>query len=226
HRLRQAGAGPAPAAHRRAARVLLRGGRHLRLPGRARPDPNHPPGGDERRPAARGLRQDGQLQRHRRPPHRGELARALAGNGGKKAGEGGPTREDFGRPSGSATVRGVAQNGIAAKSSWALGAIAGLGMVWGCASTEFFNEGPGQPTDRASGEVPPGSIGACKLPLAKRPPIVNEKLWEDVRICTSRTPESYIRLGYGAGFGGAATDADADKNMERYFTALRDGQKE
>lgn len=129
-------------------------------------------------------------------------------------------------PVGSATVRFVAQNGIFAGASWLTAALASLGVVWGCASTEFFNEGPGQLSDRASGEVPAGSIGVCKQPLSRRPPIVNEKLWDDAKICAARTPARYLRLGYGKGFGGASTDAEADKNMERLLNALRDGQKE
>lgn len=120
----------------------------------------------------------------------------------------------------------MAQNGIAAKIATLTGAVAGLSIVWGCATTEYPVEGPGQPTDRASGEVPPGSLGVCKLPLAKRPPIVNEKLWDDARICTPRTPERFIRLGYGAGIAGAATDEEAQKNMEKYLQTLRDGRKE
>lgn len=120
----------------------------------------------------------------------------------------------------------MAQNGLAAKIAWLTGAASGLCIFWGCATTEYPVEGPGQPTDRASGQVPEGAIGVCKLPLAKRPPIVNEKLWEDARICTPRTPDRFFRLGYGAGIAGASTDEEAEKNMQRYLQALREGQKE
>ncbi len=127
----------------------------------------------------------------------------------------------------SATVRDVAQkNGIAAKGLAIVGAVIGASLVWGCASTQFYNEGPGSPSDRASGVVPDGSIGVCRVPNSKRPPIVNEKLWEDSRPCSAQTPERFIRLGYGPGLAGAVTDADADKNMERLLNVLREGQKE
>jgi hypothetical protein len=120
----------------------------------------------------------------------------------------------------------VAQNGTLANGFWLAFAVASLGAALGCASTEYINEGPGQPTDRAQGEVPAGTLAVCKQPLAKRPPLVNEKLWEDAKSCTARTPPSTIRLGYGKGLGGATTDADADQNMERLLNALREGQKE
>lgn len=83
-------------------------------------------------------------------------------------------------------------------------ALAALAFV-GCASTEFFNEGPGQPTDRASGQVPAGSIGVCKLPKSSKPPIVNPALWEHAAECNGKTPREFIRLGYD----GAAPNADA-----------------
>jgi hypothetical protein len=120
----------------------------------------------------------------------------------------------------------VARNGTLANGFGLAFAVAGLGVVWGCASTEYINEGPGQPTDRAQGEVPAGVIAVCKQPLAKRPPLVNEKLWEDARICTARTPASTIRLGYGKGLSGAATDVEAEQNMQRLLNALREGQTE
>jgi len=54
--------------------------------------------------------------------------------------------------------------------------------------------------------------------------MVNEKLWEDARVCTPRTPGRYIRLGYGGeNTANASTD---DAAMQRYFDALREGQKE
>jgi hypothetical protein len=96
-------------------------------------------------------------------------------------------------------------------------------LASGCASTEFFNEGPGQPSERASGTVPAGALGVCKKDGTKRPPIVNDKLWQNAQPCTSRTPDSYIRLGYG----GAEGEADQqDKQIERIVLGLREGQKE
>lgn len=127
----------------------------------------------------------------------------------------------------SATVRDVAQ-----KNSWAASGLAIVGagicasVVWGCSYTQFYYEGPGSPSDRASGVVPDGSLGVCRIPSSKRPPIVNEKLWEDSRPCSAQTPDRFIRIGYGPGLAGAVTDADADKNMERLLNVLREGQKE
>jgi hypothetical protein len=120
----------------------------------------------------------------------------------------------------------VARKNIAAKGLAVAFAVVYGGLVGGCAYTEFYYEGPGQPSDRASGSVPEGAIGVCRVPNSKRPPIVSDKLWEDTRICTTKTPERFIRLGYGPGLAGAATEADADKNMERLLAVLREGQKE
>lgn len=136
---------------------------------------------------------------------------------------------------GSATVLDVAHYGFSAKHPkplWAAAAglglgLAGLGGGTGCVSkTEFPYEGPGHLSDRASGQVPEGSIGVCKLPVSKRPPIVDEKLWEDTRPCTAKTSPRTIRLGYGAGIAGAETDEEADKNVERLLAALRDSKKD
>ena len=96
----------------------------------------------------------------------------------------------------------------------------------GCAATEFYPEGPGQPSDRASGQVPDGALGACKVPSLRRPPIVSEQLWNDAQPCTAKTPERFVRLGYGAGHAGAATDKDADATMDRLLAVLRDGRNE
>lgn len=109
----------------------------------------------------------------------------------------------------------------------AAGAVLGLGLVWtivpACASTEFFNEGPGQPSDRATGTVPPGSIGVCKRSGTRRPPLVSERLWEDARPCTGRTPASFIRLGYGhsSDGGDVETDAQMAKTMQIVAEAAR-----
>lgn len=110
----------------------------------------------------------------------------------------------------------------------AAAAVLGLGMAWAtmpaCASTEFFNEGPGQPSDRATGAVPAGSIGVCKRPGTKRPPIVSERLWEDARPCSGRTPATFIRLGYGRPIEGGDPEADAqmDKTLKILGDAARD----
>jgi hypothetical protein len=91
-----------------------------------------------------------------------------------------------------------------------------------CASTEFFPEGSGQPTDRASGAVPAGALGACKRPGTKRPAVVSAKLWEDVKACTPTTPAGYVRLGYGRA---TPNDDKADEQVEKILQAVRDAQK-
>lgn len=105
------------------------------------------------------------------------------------------------------------------------GCLLALAPAAGCGSSiEYVNEGPGQPSDRASGALPPGAVGVCKEPFTKRPPIVSPQLWEHARLCTSRTPASYIRLGY-AKDGSAGQDPEAEQLVERALTALREGQK-
>jgi hypothetical protein len=103
----------------------------------------------------------------------------------------------------------------------------GAGAVLGCASTEFVPEGPGQPPDKSKGTVPAGSVGVCKRPQSKKPPIVNAALWEHANVCTSRTPDSWIRLGYSreSAQGGMQLpgDPEAEKMMDRLLTALGEG---
>jgi hypothetical protein len=127
----------------------------------------------------------------------------------------------------SATVVDVARYGIFVTFAGAIlaaaCAVGSFTLASGCASTEFFNEGPGQPSDRASGTVPAGDLGVCKKDGTKRPPIVNDKLWQSAPPCTSRTPDSYIRLGYG---GTDGQPDDDDKQVERILQGLREGQKE
>lgn len=91
----------------------------------------------------------------------------------------------------------------------------------GCASTEFHNEGPGQPQDRASGAVPIGMVGVCKRPFTRRPPIVNPTLWEHAKVCRSDTPRSYVRIGFGH-----ETNVEAQRKIDRMMEALRAGPKE
>jgi hypothetical protein len=97
-------------------------------------------------------------------------------------------------------------------------------MASGCATTEYPVEGPGQASDRASGNVPYGSLGVCKRPFTKRPPLVSEKLWDNARTCTARTPREHIRLGYGR-TNAVDGDAESDKRMERVMAALRETPK-
>lgn len=102
----------------------------------------------------------------------------------------------------------------------------GASAILGCATTEFFPEGPGQPPDRSKGTVPAGSVGVCRRPQSRKPPIVNPALWEHTPVCTPRTPDAYIRIGYGREANPGAmqgTDAEADKQMERLLTTLSEG---
>lgn len=102
--------------------------------------------------------------------------------------------------------------------AWALAAV----LAVGCASTQYPTEGSGQPTDRASGAVPAGALGACRRPNTKRPPIVSQALWDGVKPCDARTPVSFVRLGYGHD---SPDDPEADKQMEKLLGSLRDAQK-
>lgn len=100
-----------------------------------------------------------------------------------------------------------------------------LAVAPGCAtSTEFIKEGPGQPSDRASGAVPEGALGVCKVPLSKRPPMVNPVLWEHAKTCNAKTPERFLRIGYGNALGGGDA-ALADQEMASLLEVLRDGNK-
>jgi hypothetical protein len=105
----------------------------------------------------------------------------------------------------------------------ALGVIAGAGLLGAasCVTTEYVPEPPGQPTDRASGSVPPGALGVCKRPDTKRPPIVSEKLWEDTKPCTAKTPDKHIRLGYSE-----KDDPGAAQQIEQILAALGEAPKE
>ena len=90
-----------------------------------------------------------------------------------------------------------------------------------CASTEFTTEPPGQPTDRATGAVPPGAIGICKRDGTKKPPLVSEKLWENAKPCTARTPANHIRLGYSE-----KDDPNVEAEITRILSALGEATKE
>ncbi|MDI1435181.1 hypothetical protein [Polyangium sorediatum] len=100
------------------------------------------------------------------------------------------------------------------------GLVVSVGAV-SCTSTEFIQEPPGLPTDRASGAVPAGAIGVCKREGTKRPPVVSEKLWEHAKPCTTKTPEKYIRLGYSD-----KDDPGVEAQNEQILAALREGPKE
>ncbi len=70
-------------------------------------------------------------------------------------------------------------------------------LLIGCPeATMFPDEGSGQPSDRSRGKAPPGSVGVCKIPFSRRPPIVNENLWNNLNRCNKRTPRRYVRVGF------------------------------
>jgi hypothetical protein len=99
----------------------------------------------------------------------------------------------------------------------------GFAVVTGCASTEFIAEGPGQPPDRARGTVPAGSVGVCRRIGTKKPPIMNQALWDHTPNCTARTPDTFIRAGYSREPNPASmttTDVEADKQVERLLGTL------
>jgi hypothetical protein len=91
-------------------------------------------------------------------------------------------------------------------------------------STEFIYEGPGQPSDRASGVVPDGANGACKRPKSKRPPIVSERLWQDARECGPKTPFRFIRMGYGN--VDDPPDAEPDRRMKAMMDTLKASERD
>ncbi len=91
----------------------------------------------------------------------------------------------------------------------------------GCSSTQFYNEGPGQPIDRAGGAVPIGMVGVCKRPFTRRPPLVNPSLWDHAKTCKADTPKNFVRLGYGH-----ENAPEAERKIGRMMEALREGPKE
>lgn len=106
-------------------------------------------------------------------------------------------------------------------------AVLTAGAFVGCASTEFVPEGPGQPPEKTKGTVPAGSVGVCKRPGTKKPPIMNQALWEHASLCTARTPDSFIRVGYSREpqpGGLAMGDVEVEKQVERMLTTLGEAQ--
>ena len=116
----------------------------------------------------------------------------------------------------------TATRGFAA--ALAMGFLFGLLPAAGCASTEYINEGPGQPSERASGALPPGSVGVCKQPFTKKPPIINAEVWDHAKTCSPKTPGSYIRLGY-ARAGSAGEDPETEKLVEHVLATVPEAQK-
>jgi hypothetical protein len=113
-----------------------------------------------------------------------------------------------------------------AKVPMLAGLLLALGAVIGACSTstEFINEGPGLPTDRATGTVPEGVNGVCRMPNTARPIIADLKLWEHARTCTPRTPARFIHLGYRP--VAATNEADALKEQELVLAEIKAGEAE
>jgi hypothetical protein len=110
-----------------------------------------------------------------------------------------------------AVTRSKILGALGAALSLALAAAASGAL--GCASTEFVPEGPGQEPERTKGTVPKGSVGTCRRTGTKRPPIVAQGIWDHSPACTPRTPDSFLRLGYGS-------DAEAETWMTRLLGTL------
>jgi hypothetical protein len=97
-------------------------------------------------------------------------------------------------------------------------------LLAGCPETSFPDEGSGQPSDRSRGKAPPGSIGVCKIPFSRRPPIINESLWINIERCNKRTPRRYTRLGYS--HVRRPLDDDEAKRVQYVMEELRRAQTE
>ncbi|NUP04667.1 MAG: hypothetical protein HOW73_01245 [Polyangiaceae bacterium] len=112
---------------------------------------------------------------------------------------------------------------------WVLGGLATASFVVaailgsGCSSTQFHEEGPGQPDSRTYGAVPAGLVGVCKRPFSMQPEIVSDVMWEHAEECRSDTPRDYLRLGYGN------LNKEPDKaraKHKRIMQALKDGEED
>src|SRR5262245_56990180 len=96
--------------------------------------------------------------------------------------------------------------------------------VIGCPETEFPDEGSGQPSDRATGKAPPGSIGACRIPESRRPPIISESLWRHLPECNRRSARRYLRVGYSNIHN--SVDDEESLRMRYIMQELEKAQKE
>lgn len=93
----------------------------------------------------------------------------------------------------------------------------------GCGSTQFHEEGPGQPDVRTYGAVPAGMVGVCRRPFSMQPDIVSDTMWEHAEECRIDTPKSFLRIGYG----NVNKDPGEDKaKHKRIMKALYDGEEE
>jgi hypothetical protein len=65
-------------------------------------------------------------------------------------------------------------------------------------------------------------MGACRVAFSQRPPIVNQSLWDNLPKCTARTPQRYVRVGYGRDLEGKRV-AGAKGRVEAIMAALKAG---
>lgn len=93
----------------------------------------------------------------------------------------------------------------------------------GCGSTQFHEEGPGQPDGRTYGAVPAGMVGVCKRPFSMQPEVVSDVMWEHAEECHANTPKDFLRIGYGN------LNNEPDKaraKHKRIMEALRQGEED
>lgn len=98
---------------------------------------------------------------------------------------------------------------------------AATSLMAGCPATLFYDEGPGQPGDKASGIAPPGSVGVCRVRLSRKPPIVNEELWRNMPVCNKRTPRRYLRVGYGKIGAPSSEDTIATRRVDKIMSVVK-----
>jgi hypothetical protein len=111
----------------------------------------------------------------------------------------------------------------ARRAASVVGIAVGVAAAAGCPATQFPDEGPGQPSDWQSGFPGPSTIGVCREPNTKRPPIVSPQLWENARRCDRLTPKRFLRLGYGKA---DLADDPADRRMAAMLDAMRAAMNE
>lgn len=115
------------------------------------------------------------------------------------------------------------------RTVWALSALAAASFVaaammgaTGCGATTFHEEGPGQPDEKAYGQVPTGMVGVCRRPFSLEPELINHVLWDHAKECKPDTPKEYLRIGYGNRNNKPAEARDKHARMMR---ALREGEE-
>ena len=108
----------------------------------------------------------------------------------------------------------------------ALAVLAGAtSLLAGCPATLFYDEGPGQPGDKASGLAPPGSVGVCRVRLSRKPPLVNGELWRNMPMCNKRTPRRYLRIGYGRIGAPSTQDTVETRRIDNVMSVVKEVSK-